>query len=118
LTTKKKRYGRVKLEVDDDVEGFWSLTERKTLTIKKMVLCFLDELNIEVENGSLWLNTQRSSGRESLLGSSGISRLRTKSEEWQNFPQEFEDGESKNGSSGCYLTFTRRGIGTVFICSV
>lgn len=38
----------------------------------------VDELDTEVENGSAWLNTQRSSRRESLLGPSGISRLRTK----------------------------------------
>ncbi len=45
----------------------------------------VDELDTEVENDSPWLNTQRSSCRESLLGSSDITRLR-------------------NGHSGCYLT--------------
>lgn len=43
-----------------------------------------------------------------MLGSSGISRLRTKSEEEQNFPQEFEEGESKNGRSSCYLTIYQK----------
>jgi hypothetical protein len=38
--TSRGENGRAGLEADDDVGWLWSLTERKTLTTKKMVLYF------------------------------------------------------------------------------